>query len=266
MNESFMCAALDSHDATWKQLFSFWMKCFVDGKNSFILPKFTVEERLKSFNILSFSHFVTKSLTNAHFFFPNRTTTPTGSRTRGLLLSTWTTPSVLARLLLQLQARPRPRVPVPLLAQAREHQRTGRAPRRMLHPQPPPQRPLHLRNNLPSAVPRASIVLIIFSLFSKLSSSSGLSVSLAGPKVGLSQASHRTPPTLLQATSLPHPAYGRRSSLAWSSAWRRACSWLQRRENGQDKENASWRCWHAYLNNNKVYIVDVFDCSGSPVA
>lgn len=91
---------------------------------------------------------------------PNRTTTPMGSPTPVLLLSTWTTPSVLALLLPQLLAptrtptRTQPSPLAPHLHQAHEHKKTGRAPRRWLQPPPRYQR-LHLQRNK-TASPRCA--------------------------------------------------------------------------------------------------------------
>lgn len=86
---------------------------------------------------------------------PNRTTTPMGNPTPVLLLSTWTTPSVLVLLLPQLLAptrtlpRTRRSPPARPLHQAHEHKKTGRAPRRWLRP--PPRYRLHLQRNKTSS-------------------------------------------------------------------------------------------------------------------
>lgn len=96
-----------------------------------------------------------------YFPLPNRTTTPMGNLTLVLLLSTWTTPSVLVLLLPRLLAPTRTQTqtrtqPSPLLAplphQAHEHKKTGRAPRRLLLPQPRYQRPRHRKNNPPPSL------------------------------------------------------------------------------------------------------------------
>lgn len=75
-----------------------------------------------------------------------------GNLTLVLLLSTWTTPSVLVlllpRLLPPIRTQPSP-LQAPLLRQAHEHKKTGRAPRRSLLPQPQYQRPRHRKNNAP---------------------------------------------------------------------------------------------------------------------
>lgn len=108
------------------------------------------------------THLCTHILLEQHSF--SRTTTHMGSPTLALLLSTWTTPSVLVLPLPQLQVllRPQPQVPILLLGRAREHKRTGKALRKW----PPhlPQGLSRLRSSalFPPAVPRASIVLLSF--------------------------------------------------------------------------------------------------------
>lgn len=147
--------------------------------------KHVAVDAIKACHVFIWVHFLYDVLIFLHALPPNRTTTLTGSRTPGLLLSTWTTPSAPVRPPLRPQPRPRlpppPLPPVPLQEQAREHKRTGRAQRRSLPPPPPPQRPPRLRSNLPlpsSAVPRASIV--------PLSSRRvpPFSFSLSGPRAG----------------------------------------------------------------------------------
>lgn len=192
---------------------------------------------------------------------PNRTTTLTGSRTPGLLLSTWTTPSAPVRPPLRLQARPRlpppPLPPVPLQEQAREHKRTGRAQRRSLPlpPPPPPQRLPRLRSNLPlpsCAVPRASIV--------PLSPLAGSHLSLS---LSLAPGQGRAWPLLSPLSPLPPTACGRRSPLTWGRLTVRQGPVLGCRGEGVDKSSnneknkftRSWRCWCACLHDEKVYIV-----------
>lgn len=221
--------------------------------------KHVAVDAIKACHVFIWVHFLYDVLIFLHALPPNRTTTLTGSRTPGLLLSTWTTPSAPVRPPLRLQPRPRlpppPLPPVPLQEQAREHKRTGRAQRRSLPPPPPPQRPPRLRSNLPlpsSAVPRASIV--------PLSPLAGSHLSLS---LSLAPGQGRAWPLLSPLSPLPPTACGRRSPLTWGrlTVWQGPV--LGCRGEGVDKSSNneknkftwSWRCWCACLHDEKVYIV-----------
>lgn len=221
------------------------------------------------FNIPHFEHFVGKHQQILFlFFFSNRITTLMGSRTLGLLLSTWTTPSVLVLLRLQLQARPRPQAPVPLLAQAHEHKKTGKALRRLPLPlpRPQPQHPPHLRNNLCSpfccawSLHRPALRLLILRQTELLVGPVGPS-----PPLSLAPRQGRARPPIIPLLLLyrpplsPQSAHGMCSLLAWSCLTMEARGAAgDYRGEGTDKRTRvtrSWRCWSAYLNNEKVYIV-----------
>lgn len=195
-----------------------------------------------------------------------------GSHTLGLLLSTWTTPSVLLLLLLQLLAlpRPRPQAPVPLLARAHEHKKTGKALRRLPLPRPQPQHPPHLRNNphspfcCASSLHRPALLILILRQTELLVGPLGLYLSLSLPLWPQGRAEPGLPssPSSSSTGHLSSPSQPMRYALSWPrAAWPCKCGGGPSgdyRCEGMDKRNKmtrSWRCWYASLNNEKVYIV-----------